>query len=73
MQLKPDLQVYRHRKLTLRGERKEAMERILRRFIDRGWLVPCHSKWASSCFVIAKKVAGEWRLVVDYCGLNTQT
>ena len=42
------------------------MEKILREFIDRGWLEPCHSKWASPCFVVPKKVAGEWRLVVDY-------
>ena len=57
---------------ALRGERKEAMEKILRDFIQRGWLEPCHSEWASLCFVVPKKVAGEWRLVVDYRGLNAQ-
>ena len=49
------------------------MERILRDFIQRGWLEPCYSEWASPCFVVPKKVAGEWRLVVDYGGLNAQT
>ena len=49
------------------------MEKILRDFIQRGWLEPCHSEWASPCFVVPKKVAGEWRLVVDYRGLNAQT
>ena len=49
------------------------MEKILRDFIDGGWLEPCHSGCASPCFVVPKKVAGEWRLVVDYCMLNTQT
>ena len=49
------------------------MEKILRDFIQRGWLEPCHSEWASPCFVAPKKVAGEWRLVVDYRGLNAQT
>ena len=49
------------------------MEKILRDFIVRGWLEPCHSEWASPCFVVPKKVAGKWRLVVDYCGLNAQT
>ena len=73
IRLKPDPRVYRHREFALRGERKEAMEKILREFIERGWLEPCHSKWASPCFVIPKKVAGEWRLVVDYRGLNAQT
>ena len=46
---------------------------ILRESIDRVWFEPCHSEWASPCFVVPKKVAGEWRLVVDYRGLNAQT
>ena len=49
------------------------MERILRQFIDRGRLELCHSEWASPCFVLRKKIAGEWRLVVVYYSLNTQT
>ena len=73
IRLKQDPRVYRHREFALRGERKEAMENILRDFIERGWLEPCHSEWASPCFVVPKKVAGEWRLVVDYRGLNAQT
>ena len=73
IRLKPDLRVYRHRVFALRGERKEAMEKILREFIERGWLECCHSEWASPCFVVPKKVAGEWQLVVDYRGLNAQT
>ena len=73
IRLKQDPRVYRHREFALRGERKEAMEKIVRDFIERGWLEPCHSEWASPCFVVPKKVAGEWRLVVDYRGLNAQT
>ena len=57
--------MYRHQEFALRGERKEAMEKILRDTIQRGWLELCHSEWASACFVVPKKVAGEWRLVVD--------
>ena len=59
IRLKQDPRVYRHREFALRGERKEAMEKILRDFIERGWLEPCHSEWASPCFVVPKKVAGE--------------
>ena len=73
IRLTPDPGVYRHREFALRGERKEVMEKILRDFIERGWLERCHSEWASPCFVVSKKVAGEWRLVVDYRGLNAQT
>ena len=49
------------------------MEKIIREFIDRGWLTPSHSKWASPCFVLPKKVVGKWRLVVDYSRLNAHT
>ena len=73
IRLKPDLCVYRHRAFALRGERKEAMEKILREFIERGLLEPCHSEWASPCFVVPEKVGGEWRLVVNYRGLKAQT
>ena len=48
---------------ALRGERKEAMEKILRDFIQRGWLEPCHSEWASPCFVVPKRLpvsGGSW-------------
>ena len=41
--------------------------------MDGGWLESCHSEWASPCFVVPKKVAGEWRLEVDYRGMNAQT
>ena len=73
IRLKPDPRLYRHWEFALRGERKEAMEKILRDFIERGWLEPCHSEWVSPCFGVPKKVAGQWRLVVDYRGLNAQT
>ena len=73
IRLKQDPRVYRHREFALWGKRKEAMEKILREFIDRGWLEPYHSEWASPCFVVPKKVAREWRLLVGYHGLNAQT
>ena len=37
IRLKPDPRVYRHQECALRGERKEAMEKIFREFINRGW------------------------------------
>ena len=49
------------------------MEKILREFIYRGWLEPCHFEWASPCFIVPKKVARQWRVVVNYCALNAQT
>ena len=73
IRLKLDPRVYRHWGYALRGESKEAMEKILRKLIDKAWSEPCHSKWASPCFVVPKKQAGEWQLVVDYRSLNAQT
>ena len=46
---------------------------MVRDFIDRGQPDPCHSHWAAPCFIVPEKVAGDWRLVVDYCGVNVQT
>ena len=73
IRLKPDPRVHRHREFALRGETKQAMEKIIRRIIDRGSLEPCHSEWTSPCFVLPKKVARERRLVVHYRGLNDPT
>ena len=65
--------VFRHRELPLKGDRLEAMKAKLKEFMERGWLETCTSEWASPASVVPKKVAGEWRLVVDYRGLNEQT
>ena len=73
IQLKPDNRVYRQWEFAVRGERKGAMEKILREFIDTVLLEPCHSGWGSPCFVVPKQVAGQWRLVVDCRGRNAQT
>ena len=48
------------------------MEKIIREVINRGWLEPCHSEWASPCFAVPRKVVREWRLVVDYRRLTAQ-
>ena len=68
IRLKPDPCVYQHTEFALSGERREAMEKILREFLARGWLEPCHSEWASPCFVVPKKVAeggGLWSTTAD--------
>ena len=52
------------------GEREKAVFKILGEFVDRGWLEPSYTEWASAAFVVPKKVEGDWRMVVDYRGLN---
>ena len=71
--LKPNSKVYWHREFQPQGERAEAMKKLLKKFTERGWIEPSDSRWASPAFIAHKKEKGEWRLVVDYWGLNEQT
>ena len=73
IKLKPNPKIYRHREYQLQGDRAEAMKKLLAEFIERGWIEPSDSEWASPAFIVPKKEKGEWRLVVDYRGLNEQT
>ena len=73
IKLKPNPKIYRHREYQLQGDRAEAMKKLSAEFIERGWIEPSDSEWASPAFIVPKKEKGEWRLVVDYRGLNEQT
>ena len=73
IKLKPNPKIYRHREYQLQGDRAEAMKKLLAEFMERGWIEPSDSEWASPAFIVPKKEKGEWRLVVDYRGLNEQT
>ena len=73
IKLKRNPKIYRHREYQLQGDRAEAMKKLLAEFIERGWIEPSDSEWASPAFIVRKKEKGEWRLVVDYRGLNEQT
>ena len=73
IKLKPNPKIYRHREYKLQGDRAEAMKKLLAEYIERGWIEPSDSEWASPAFMEPKKEKGEWRLVVDYRGLDEQT
>ena len=73
IKLKPNPKIYRHREYQLQGDRAEAMKKLCAEFMERGWIEPSGSEWASPAFIVPKKEKGEWRLVVDYRGLNEQT
>ena len=62
-----------HRAFQMKGEREQEMNKILKEFIERGWIEPCSSEWGSPCVVVPEKVAGKWRLVVDYCDLKSES
>ena len=73
IKLKPNPKIYRHREYQLQGYRDEAMKKLLAECIERTWIEPSDSEWAIPAFMVPKKENGEWRLVVDYRGLNEQT
>ena len=73
IKLKPNPKIYRPREYQLQGDRAEAMKKLLAEFIERGWIEPSDSEWASPAFIVPKKEKREWRLVVDYRGFNKQT
>ena len=70
IKLKPHPKFYCHREYQLQGEQAEAMKKLMMEFIERGWIEDSES--ASPAFIVPKKDKGEWRLVVDYRGLNEQ-
>ena len=73
MKLKPNPKIYRHQEYHPQGDRAEAMKKLLAEFIERGWIEPSDSESASPAFIVLENEKGEWRLVVDYRGLNEQT
>ena len=73
MKLKPNPKIYRHREYQLQGDPAEAMKKSFAEFIERGWIEPSDSEWASPAFMVPKKEKAEWTLVVEYRDLNGQT
>ena len=59
------------------GERELALNTMIEKLISRGWVVPSRSDWTSEAFVMPKpnnaKGEKQWRLVLDYRYLNSQT
>ena len=73
IRLNPNPKIHRHQEYQLQGDWAKAMKKLLAEFIERGWIEPSDSEWASPAFIVPKKEKGEWRLVVDYRGVNEQT
>ena len=49
------------------------MKKLLDEFVERGWIKPSDSQWASPAFIVPKKEKDKSRLIVHYRGLNGQT
>jgi len=53
----------------LAGEREDAMNAIISKFLQRGWIKPSKSEWQAQAFIVPKPEKNgqkDWRLVVDY-------
>ena len=55
IKLKPNPKIYRHQEYQLQGDRAEAMKKSLAGFIERGWIEPSDSEWASPAFIVPKE------------------
>ena len=47
IKLKPNLTIYRDMEYQLQGDLDELMKKLLAEFIERGWIEPSNSEWAS--------------------------
>ena len=58
-------------------EREDALKEFVDKYLERGWIRPSRSEWAAQAFMVPKPPTPEgkkqWRMVVDYRYLNTQT
>ena len=58
IKLNPNPKIYRHREYQLQGDRAEAMKKLLAESIERRWIKPSDSEWASPAFIVPKKEKG---------------
>ena len=54
IKVKPNPKFYRHREYQLQGDRDKAMKKFLAESIERGWIEPSDSEWASPAFIVPK-------------------
>ena len=78
IELKPDAKPAKKKFFRCSQEREDAMTMFIAKLTSRGWIVPSQSEWAAQAFLVPKpadptKKEKQWRLVVDYRYLNSQT
>jgi putative transposase len=59
------------------GDIEVALDELIKSMLKKGWIVPSKSAWAAQAFLVPKPAGPDgkkdWRLVVDYRYLNSQT
>ena len=46
------------------------MNKKIKGFLDKGWIVRSHSAWVARGFLVPKPGTNKWRLVIDYRHLH---
>ncbi len=73
--LKEGYRVHQEKPRKLSPLQKEALKKQLQTYLDRNWIRPSESSWASGVFLVPKKTVDkeghpEFRLVIDYRCVN---
>ena len=71
--LKQDAKPIKQRMFQIQGERREAWLELADKYIAQGKWEDGVSPWSSPSFPVAKKEAGNYRLVVDFRAVNEAT
>ena len=53
------------------GTQEEEMNKKIKGFLDKGWIVRSHSAWVARGLLVPKPGTTKWRLVIDYRYVNS--
>ena len=53
------------------GIKEEQMNKKIKGFLDKAWMVRSYSAWVARGFLVPKPGTNKWRLVIDYRYLNS--
>ena len=73
IKLKPGAVPYVSSDFSLGKNKAIELQKQIDELLDKGLIVPTTSPWRAAAFLVPKKDPGEWRLCIDYRGLNLQT
>ena len=71
LELKPGSQPRACNPVRAVGIKEEEMNKKIKGFLDKGWIVRYHSAWVARGFLIPKPGTNKWRWVIDYRYLNS--
>ena len=70
LELKPGSQPRACNPIRAVGIKEEEMNKKIKGFLAKGWIVRSHNAWVVRGFLVPKPGTNKWRLVIDYRYLN---